>query len=76
MKVIKKLFISIIGATLVLLGLLFIVLPGPALLLIIPGLFMLSFEYPLAKTWLRKCMIWARKTAQWIDRKLLHRKYS
>jgi hypothetical protein len=76
MKIIKKSFISVVGGLLILLGLVFIIVPGPSMLLIIPGLFILSYEYPLAKVWLRKCMKLLRRTAQWIDRKLLHRKYS
>lgn len=75
MKLIKKSCISVVGGLLVLLGLVFIIVPGPSMLLIIPGLFILSYEYPVAKIWLRKCMKLMRRTAQWIDRKLLKRKY-
>jgi hypothetical protein len=75
MKFMKKSLISIVGGSLVLLGLIFIIVPGPSLIFIIPGLVILSFEYPLAKMWLRKCMRQARRAAQWIDRKMLQRKY-
>lgn len=70
MPLIKKSLISVVGGMLVLLGLIFVIVPGPALLLIIPGLFILSFEYPIAKKWLHKCMRMLRKTAVWLDRKL------
>lgn len=76
MKLVRKTIISIIGGLLVLLGLIFVIVPGPSLLLIIPGLFILSYEYPLAKVWLRKCMKLMRNSAKWIDAKLLKRKYS
>jgi uncharacterized protein (TIGR02611 family) len=76
MKFIKKSCISIVGSLLVLLGLVFIIVPGPSMLLIILGLFILSYEYPAAKLHLRKCMRLVRRSAQWLDQKLLHRKYN
>lgn len=72
----KKLFLSVFGGFLVLLGLIFIIIPGPSLLFIIPGLFLLSFEYPLAKKWLRKSMKVMGHTARWVDKKMWQRKYS
>ncbi|MFW8592529.1 PGPGW domain-containing protein [Glaciecola sp. 2405UD65-10] len=68
MKGLRKLAISIVGGLFVLIGLVFILLPGPSLLLIIPGLFILSYEYPLAKVWLRKCMKIMRNSAKYLDR--------
>lgn len=76
MKFIKKSLISVVGGVLVLLGLIFIIIPGPSLLLIIPGLFILSFEYPVAKVWLKTAMRKMRLAAKWLDSKLLKRKYS
>jgi hypothetical protein len=75
MKIIRKFFITLLGALFVLLGLVFIIVPGPSILLLVPGLFLLSLEYPVAKTWLRKYMRLMRTAAQWIDKKLLHKKY-
>jgi hypothetical protein len=72
----KKILIGLVGGLLVLMGLFFILIPGPSLLFIVPGLLILSFEFPIAKVWLRKSMKLMRRTAQWIDRKLLARKYS
>ena len=76
MQFMKKSLISVAGGLLVLLGLIFVIIPGPSLLLIIPGLVILSFEYPIAKVWLKKCMRTLRGSAQWVDRILLKRKYS
>ena len=72
----KKILIGLVGGLLVLMGLFFILIPGPSLLFILPGLLILSFEVPIAKVLLRKSMKLMRRTAQWIDRKLLARKYS
>nr|WP_250884185.1 PGPGW domain-containing protein [Glaciecola sp. XM2] len=71
----KKSLISLIGGFLVLLGLIFVIIPGPSLLLIIPGLYILSHEYPVAKTYLKKCMRMMRTSAQWLDSKLRNRRY-
>lgn len=71
----KKVMITLCGGLLALLGLIFMVVPGPGLPLILAGLVILSFEYPLAKVWLRKCQKFMSKSAQWLDAKLLKRKY-
>ncbi len=72
----KKLLLTFVGGTLVLVGLIFIIIPGPAILLIIPGLALLSLEYPAARKWLKKSQSLARKSAVWLDSALLKRKYS
>jgi hypothetical protein len=75
MNIIKQLFIHLVGGSLVLLGLIFIVVPGPSLLLLIPGLYLLSFEYEIARVWLKKCQKLLKASAVWIDGKLRKRKY-
>ncbi len=75
MAVLKSLFIHLVGGSLVLLGLIFIIVPGPSLLLLIPGLYLLSFEYEFARVWLRKCQRMLKTSAVWIDNKLRKRKY-
>ncbi len=75
MNVLRQLFIHLVGGSLVLLGLIFIIVPGPSLLLLIPGLYILSFEYDIAKVWLKKCQRLLKKSAMWIDEKLRARKY-
>jgi len=72
----KKILITITGGLLVLLGLIFVIIPGPSLLLLIPGFYILSFEYPAAKVWLRRCQVLLKKSATWLDNQIRKRKYS
>ena len=71
----KKLLITIVGGTLVFFGLLFIILPGPSIFLLLPGLVLLSFEYPIAKKWLKSLQKIIRKGAVMLDRAILRKKY-
>jgi hypothetical protein len=50
----KKAIITVVGVFITLLGIILIVLPGPASLFIPIGLAILALEYPLARVWLRK----------------------
>lgn len=50
----KKAIITVVGVFVTGLGILLIVLPGPASLLIPIGLAILALEYPVARQWLRK----------------------
>ena len=72
----KKILISLFGGFLVLLGAIFIIVPGPSLLLLIPGFYLLSLEYDWAKVWLKKCQRLLTKMARYIDSILLKRKLS
>lgn len=54
MRHLKKILVLIIGGTILLLGIVFIVLPGPALLLIPLGLGILAIEFSWAKRFLKK----------------------
>jgi hypothetical protein len=67
MQVIKKSARTLIGGGLVALGLIFVIIPGPSLLLIVPGLFLLSYDYVWAKVWLRKCQSLMKKAAVKLD---------
>lgn len=49
-KFTKKLFITIVGITVLVVGLLFLVLPGPGLLVIIAGLIILASEFAWARS--------------------------
>lgn len=69
-RLFRFLFIHLVGGGLVLLGLIFVIVPGPSLLLLIPGLFILSFEYEQAKVWLKKCQRLLSVSAQWFDRQI------
>jgi uncharacterized protein (TIGR02611 family) len=53
-KIVKRLIVSVVGATVVLIGIALIVLPGPALVVIPAGLAILATEYAWARRWLGK----------------------
>ena len=72
----KKLIISVLGGLLVCLGAIFIIIPGPSLLLLIPGFYLLSLEYYWAKVWLRRCQAMLSKMAKYLDQMILKRKAS
>lgn len=72
----KKLILTISGGLLVFLGLIFVIVPGPSLLLLIPGLYLLSFEYPAAKVWLKRCQKMLSKSARWLDAQISKRRRS
>ena len=53
-KAARRIVIGIVGATVVLIGLVMIVTPGPALVVIPIGLAILSIEFTWARAWLKK----------------------
>ncbi len=53
-KVARRIVIGVVGATVVVLGLIMLVTPGPALVVIPVGLAILSLEFAWARLWLRK----------------------
>lgn len=54
LKQIKKIIIAVVGFTILVLGLLMIVLPGPAFIFIPLGLTILASEFVWAEMWLKK----------------------
>lgn len=50
----RRIAVSVVGFTVVLIGLLMIALPGPAVVVIPIGLAILGLEYAWARRWLRK----------------------
>ncbi|WP_371373712.1 PGPGW domain-containing protein [Thalassotalea aquiviva] len=72
MRHLKTKLYTALGAVLLLIGIVFIVLPGPAILFIPLGLALLSFEYPKARAWLKQYQRYsskaARKTDQFVSR--------
>ena len=50
----RRIVIGVVGATIVLLGAIMIVTPGPAFVVIPVGLAILSLEFAWARQWLRK----------------------
>lgn len=53
-KAARRLVIGIVGATVLLIGLVMIVTPGPAFVVIPVGLAILSIEFTWARFWLRR----------------------
>jgi uncharacterized protein (TIGR02611 family) len=53
-KVVRRVIVSVVGATVVLIGIVLLVLPGPAFVVIPVGLAILATEYGWARRWLRK----------------------
>ena len=53
-KAARRIVIGVVGATVVLIGIIMIVTPGPALVLIPVGLAILSIEFTWARVWLKR----------------------
>jgi len=53
-KIARRIVITAVGATVLLVGLIMVVTPGPALVFIPVGLAILGLEFAWARTWLRK----------------------
>ncbi len=53
-KVVRRIIVSVVGATVLLIGIALLVLPGPAFIVIPIGLAILATEYAWARHWLKK----------------------
>ena len=53
-KVVRRVIVSVVGATVLLIGIALLVLPGPAFIVIPVGLAILATEYAWARRWLKK----------------------
>jgi len=53
-KIVKRVMVSVVGATVLLIGIALLVLPGPAFVVIPVGLAILATEYAWARRWLKK----------------------
>ena len=53
-KVVRRVIVSVVGATVLLIGIALLVLPGPAFVVIPLGLAILATEYAWARRWLKK----------------------
>ena len=53
-KVVRRVIVSVGGATVLLIGIALLVLPGPAFIVIPIGLAILATEYAWARRWLKK----------------------
>src|SRR2546421_7703481 len=53
-KIVRRVIVSVVGATVLLIGVALLVLPGPAFIVIPVGLAILATEYAWARRWLKK----------------------
>lgn len=53
-KHIRRVMITIVGLTVLILGIALLVLPGPGIIVLIIGLAILATEYEIARIWLNK----------------------
>ena len=53
-KFVRRVIVSVVGATVLLIGIVLLVLPGPAFVVIPVGLAILATEYAWARLWFRK----------------------
>jgi tellurite resistance protein TerC len=53
-KVARRIVVAVVGVTVLLLGLVMIVTPGPAIVVIPVGLTILSIEFAWARNWLKR----------------------
>ena len=63
----KKLFITALGGFILLIAALFVIIPGPAILLAPIGLAILSLEYDWARKYLRQCQSLLSKGSKRMD---------
>jgi Flp pilus assembly protein TadB len=69
LNIIRKVAITFFGGLLLIIGVVLIVLPGPAILVIPAALAVLSLEYPLARRALKKFQRYSSRMARKLDRK-------
>ncbi len=73
MQTLKKTAVTLVGGVLLLIGVIFIIVPGPAVVFIPLGLALLALEYPVARTWLKKFQRimsnWAYKADRWLAKR-------
>ncbi len=74
-KVARRIVIAVVGVTVLIIGVIMIVTPGPALVLIPVGLAILSIEFAWARVWLKhlRAAINSRNSNDLNDRAESHR---
>lgn len=60
----RRIVVFVLGGTLLLVGVLLLVLPGPGLLVIFLGLTLLATEFVWARLWLRRLRVSTRRTGR------------
>jgi tellurite resistance protein TerC len=53
-RIVRRVIVSVIGATVLVIGIALLVLPGPAFIVIPVGLAILASEYAWARRWVRR----------------------
>jgi uncharacterized protein (TIGR02611 family) len=53
-KIVRRIIVSVVGVTVLLIGIALLVLPGPAFIVIPIGLAILATEYAWARHWLKR----------------------
>ena len=53
-KIVRRIIVAVVGATVLLIGIALLVLPGPAFIVIPIGLAILATEFAWARRWLKK----------------------
>ncbi|MCI0451735.1 MAG: PGPGW domain-containing protein [Candidatus Latescibacteria bacterium] len=66
----RRIVVAVIGATVVLLGIAMLVLPGPGLLTIVGGLAILGLEFAFARRWLHRMKVTTKKTVEEVKRRV------
>ena len=67
-KAVRRVIVSVVGVTVLLIGIALLVLPGPAFVVIPVGLAILATEYAWARLWLRKVRRIARNAVSGRER--------
>src|SRR3954447_2969817 len=75
-KVVRRVIVSVVGATVLLIGVALLLLPGPAFVVIPMGLAILATEYAWARRWLRKVRRIASDVVSGHDRSALRDRVS
>lgn len=60
----RRIWVFLLGGTVLLIGIALLVLPGPAFIVIPAGLAILALEFAWAKRWLERVKGWATVAAQ------------
>ena len=68
-KIVKRVIVSVVGATVLLIGVALLFLPGPALVVIPLALAILATEYAWARRWLKKARRLASNVLSSAERK-------
>jgi uncharacterized protein (TIGR02611 family) len=67
-KIVKRVIVSVVGVTVMLIGIALLVLPGPAFVVIPVGLAILATEYAWARRWLKRARRMASEVVSGHDR--------